>query len=172
MYESKSVKSRIKKIWIHWICHCFSVFVFLFFPQGSRLPTLWWFQSFKELSPKGRQGAWLHANVRWTCTRAHDSGLQLPQEPAAQAQNVTRGSTHICTDANTKTDALTCLLAYLSSILRPITETFVLLNMNSRVRLLFWVLIIHTDCKHCLSWGWGCFGCSSIYKLYICTSFL
>lgn len=45
------------------------------------------------------------------------------------------------------------LLAYLSSILRPITETFVLLNMNSRLRLLFWVLIIHTDCKHCLSWG-------------------
>lgn len=42
------------------------------------------------------------------------------------------------------------LLAYLSSILCPITETFVLLNMNSRLRLLFWVLIIHTDCKHCL----------------------
>uniref|UniRef100_I3IWH1 Coiled-coil serine rich protein 2 n=1 Tax=Oreochromis niloticus TaxID=8128 RepID=I3IWH1_ORENI len=36
------------------------------------------------------------------------------------------------------------LLAYLSSILCPITETFALLNMNSRLRLLFWVLIIHT----------------------------
>uniref|UniRef100_A0A668V3H8 Uncharacterized protein n=1 Tax=Oreochromis aureus TaxID=47969 RepID=A0A668V3H8_OREAU len=36
------------------------------------------------------------------------------------------------------------LLAYLSSILCPITEAFAFLNMNSRLRLLFWVLIIHT----------------------------
>lgn len=46
------------------------------------------------VDPPWKETAWLHSDAGWTHPWTHDTGLQLTEEPATEAQNITKGLIH------------------------------------------------------------------------------
>lgn len=105
-----------------------SLLEYLSLSQGKRLPALWWSQGFKNLfsvGPLWRQAAQLRVGSGWNHSQTYESGLQLPEEPAAQAQNITAGlAPHLLRDLNQHKAACLHLLqlAHDCSLGQPHTE--------------------------------------------------
>lgn len=63
--------------------------------QASCRPALRWCKGFKDPSSacpiRGPRAEWLQGHAGWAHTQAHDSRLQLAEESAAQAENITPG---------------------------------------------------------------------------------